>query len=701
VKRLFTTLIVFSLAFTVAWAQNDLNLTFEDDSDVANWGVYDGATGYTTVSWDATAGVSGSGALVLGDGGYSYYIKRPIAATVGTDYKLSVMVKSVGWDTPGTYPITLAVEGLEASENAVSINALSEFTLITLSGTATNAAGYIKLEGSNTSITNAGGLIEVTLDNLIFDDDVTLPLVHFEVNMAHQIMKANFDPDVDYVDVAGDFNGWGPASGEWQLTARPDTNGIWVGDFPMDPGEYGFKFRINSSWDAGKHDGGDNRILHVDEMGAFYYGYLDHYTHYPVIFFGVDLTDKFNRGEFDPAVDSVNVAGSFNGWGGDPGDLHPKHGDPLKWGAFLDEAGVFNVDDNIEFKFRINENWDNAETISNRTYTVHEGLQEYTAFWDDYDYNLAITFEVNMNAKMDAGEFNPATQYVDIAGNFNGWGGNDPDFWHLSDDDADGVWSITVTDSFTVGQELFFKFRIDSDWDNAEFPGGSDRKYIVGGGAQVYHVWWNDFDPNFIGAPVTFKVNLNAQKDAGQFDPAVDNVMVTGVFGAIPMDDGDAYEVTAPMPLGTTFYRFRINDDRPENLPFDRSVHVEVPDTPIELEVVWFSNVEVVRHGAGNITFRVDMTVLQSLGFYDRALGDSLELRGGVNGWGSDPDRTKIDMIRQPGTEIYFLTVPYEGDAGDVFTYKFFLNLHQTAGGDTAKHAGQDFYEYERQCWWW
>ena len=533
----------------------------------------------------------------------------------------------------------------------------------------------------------------------IFPEDFR-PKVKFRVNVAHQILKGNFNPATDYVDVAGDFNGWNNDSGDWTLMQHPDTNGFWVGEFHMDPGDYGFKFRINSSWDAGKHDGGDNRWLHVSDMGGHAMGYLDNYVEYPVIFFGVDLGDKAAKGEFDPALDSVNVTGSFNGWAADAGyELHPKYNDPLKWGAYLDEAGLFTADDNLEFKFRINQNWDNAESISNRTHKVVAGLQEYTAFWNDYDYNLAVTFEVNMNAKIDAGEFNPATQFVDVAGNFNGWGGNDPEFWKLTDDDMDGIWSITVTDSFTVGQELEFKFRIDSDWGNSEFPGGGpNRKYIVVGGNQVYSVWYNDFDPNFIGAPVTFKVDMNAQMTASLFDPAVDKVSVTGIFGAILMEDGDAngvYEVTAPMPLGNTFYRFRINDDTPESLPYDRNVVVEVPDVPVILDVVFFSNVAVVRSGSGNITFRVDMTVLEQLGFYSRAAGDSLELRGGVNGWGSDPDRSKIDMIRQPGTEIYFLTVPFTGDAGDVFTYKFFLNLHQVAGGDTAAHAGEDFYEYE------
>ncbi len=159
----------------------DLDLVFEDDTDAASWGVYDGTSGYTTVAHDATAGVDGTGALVFGDGGYGYYIKRPVTATPGTDYSLSIDIKTVGWDTPDTYPITLAVEGLDVAENSVSINSLTEFTTITLMGTATSANGYIKLEGSNTLAGSVGGTISVTIDNLMFDDDHIVEEVDIDV----------------------------------------------------------------------------------------------------------------------------------------------------------------------------------------------------------------------------------------------------------------------------------------------------------------------------------------------------------------------------------------------------------------------------------------------------------------------------------------------------------------------------------------
>jgi len=154
----------------------DIFLTFEDDSDVSNWGVYDGVSGYTTVSHDATAGVGGTGALAILDaGGAVFYIKRPITTTIGGDYILNVDVKTSGWDDVATYPLYLSVEGLSAEEPAVTINALAEYTTITVAGTATSGSGYIKIAG-----TNAYSASNVWLDNLNFDsdaDDVIPPTV--------------------------------------------------------------------------------------------------------------------------------------------------------------------------------------------------------------------------------------------------------------------------------------------------------------------------------------------------------------------------------------------------------------------------------------------------------------------------------------------------------------------------------------------
>jgi hypothetical protein len=103
----------------------------------------------------------------------------------------------------------------------------------------------------------------------------------------------------------------------------------------------------------------------------------------------------------------------------------------------------------------------------------------------------SVTFNVNMSYQVELGNFDPATESVDIAGNFNNWG--DP-VMPLTAGTMD-VYTITV-EGFTVGQELAFKFRIDGDWDNSEFPGGGpDRTYTVKEGLNVITVWYNDEVP--------------------------------------------------------------------------------------------------------------------------------------------------------------------------------------------------------------
>jgi len=312
--------------------------------------------------------------------------------------------------------------------------------------------------------------------------------------------------------------------------------------------------------------------------------------------------------------------------------------------------------------------------------------------------NVNLTFKVNMTEQIDKGNFDPNSDYVDIAGNFNGWGGNPIP---LTDADADSVWEMTLDSLIAVDDELEFKFRINGSWDTAEFPDGSNRTYTVQSGAQTYSVWWNDFDPYFVGSAVHFSVNMKAQINAGGFNPDINDVVkVKGTFdgwGGTSLTDADLdsiYDNIIKVPVGTMQYKFAYVDTADvivdENLTQNRMYTVESVTDTIELDTVWFNNMEALTYGEGNITFRVDMSVLQELGFYDRSQGDSLEIRGPFNSWGGDPDRSKIDMTRQPGEEIYYLTIPYEGWKGYAFRYKFFLNLHEGA-----THANDDFFKYE------
>ena len=86
-----------------------------------------------------------------------------------------------------------------------------------------------------------------------------------------------------------------------------------------------------------------------------------------------------------------------------------------------------------------------------------------------------VTFNVDMNKHITNGEFIPGTDFMDVAGSFNGWNGSD----HMTDADADGIYTITL-DGLPVGRVVEFKYRINGNWATSEFPnGGPNRKYTV------------------------------------------------------------------------------------------------------------------------------------------------------------------------------------------------------------------------------
>ncbi|WP_181369520.1 alpha-amylase family glycosyl hydrolase [Flavobacterium album] len=119
-----------------------------------------------------------------------------------------------------------------------------------------------------------------------------------------------------------------------------------------------------------------------------------------------------------------------------------------------------------------------------------------------------VQFQVNMNQQIALGNFNPATQTVDIAGTFNNWGSPTT---VLSDTDADGIYTGTIT--LTVGATVQFKTRINAQWNGTEefSGGGPNRSYtVVANGIVSY--WYNDVLPPDM-------LNVNAKANAYVVQP--------------------------------------------------------------------------------------------------------------------------------------------------------------------------------------
>ncbi|MGM0581364.1 MAG: alpha-amylase family glycosyl hydrolase [Bacteroidota bacterium] len=109
-----------------------------------------------------------------------------------------------------------------------------------------------------------------------------------------------------------------------------------------------------------------------------------------------------------------------------------------------------------------------------------------------------------MNEQITQGNFDPDTDFVDIAGSFNNWG--DPGLV-LSDDDSDGIYIATET--FTIGQQIELKSRINGSWDGTEeFPdGGSNRSFTIDEN-DVIEFWYNDEVPDNV-----LQVNISASSN--------------------------------------------------------------------------------------------------------------------------------------------------------------------------------------------
>jgi glycosidase len=110
---------------------------------------------------------------------------------------------------------------------------------------------------------------------------------------------------------------------------------------------------------------------------------------------------------------------------------------------------------------------------------------------------VPVSFNVIMDYQIEEGNFNPETQFVDIAGSFNGWDGGGYELAPNPDFEERSVYSIEI--DFEPGEQIAFKFRIDGQWGGTEeFPGGGpNREFVVQSESEdnVILVWYSDEQP--------------------------------------------------------------------------------------------------------------------------------------------------------------------------------------------------------------
>lgn len=171
--------------------------------------------------------------------------------------------------------------------------------------------------------------------------------------------------------------------------------------------------------------------------------------------------------------------------------------------------------------------------------------------------NLAnVTLNVKMAVWAEQGKFDPAEDYVDVAGTFNDWGGEEIQLTAVDPVDEDLTYTVTIND-LVAGTEYEFKFRINGSWedDMHEFPsGGPARTITPDAGDSEYSFWFNDEEPvsvndiaisNLLVYPNPAKETLNIVSDI-----TINEVRVISSLGQIVFFD----------QIGATQTRLSVSD---------------------------------------------------------------------------------------------------------------------------------------------
>jgi len=111
---------------------------------------------------------------------------------------------------------------------------------------------------------------------------------------------------------------------------------------------------------------------------------------------------------------------------------------------------------------------------------------------------VSLTFIVNMSEYIADTLFNPATDTVDVAGTFNNFDGKKNILSMVPGSDS-AIYSTTIA-GFLDGDQLEFKFRINSSWNDTavEFPYGQpNRNWTVVHDQYIYSCFYNDLAVSF------------------------------------------------------------------------------------------------------------------------------------------------------------------------------------------------------------
>ena len=385
------------------------------------------------------------------------------------------------------------------------------------------------------------------------------------------------DPNYDNTPENPDYQNWTPNAASGLMTDI-DMDFVYTATLMLQPGRYEFKFVNGNDWPSAESvpqactvevNGNDNRQIMVGADAVTY---------------NVCYGECADCGQYSVRlrVDMSTVDLDADGIGGEPNDdIHPDgvhvNGSYATWTTFSplqDWDGnkvweglmVLNSAEPLQYKYINGPSWDFPnESINgacgdgagNRALTIADISTVLPVYcWNSCDpcsQPVAITFSVDMNASCA-----DVSNGVNLMGTVTDWVNGTP----MSDDDMDGIWTVTL--NLSAGS-YEYKFRIGAGgWEGI----GNRQLVVVADSPQdLPAVCFNSAEPCGAVVPpadVTFQARPGAvQMAAGQV------MWVMGDFtqpnwqdGALQMSDSDGdgtWTVTVPQVcIGSMFYKYRV-----------------------------------------------------------------------------------------------------------------------------------------------
>lgn len=312
--------------------------------------------------------------------------------------------------------------------------------------------------------------------------------VTFTVDLNRQIAAGSFLTNNSAVEVWGTFNDWGNFTNKFSLTNNG--SGTYSGTYAV-PGAAGatnlYKFVTFNSNNTLSWEPGNDRLLVMGDAGVATNLPVAHLGEVRPVIFSVNMGVQVALGRFLHGTNKVFVAGTDVNGGWDPGTELARVGSTDVYSGTVFVSNVEGM--NSAYKFRV----DNAlayegdvnpdPAVDTRIFTLGaRDLPQTNAevFFNNVTNvpaNRTVTFAVNMNVQTNTNKlsFNPATDTVEVRGDFNNFGGGS--LWRLTNNGS-GIFTGSFVLEGAEGQTNNYKYvaliasntNTTTVWERVDFP---------------------------------------------------------------------------------------------------------------------------------------------------------------------------------------------------------------------------------------